>query len=151
MARRAITAVFHTQNEAYDAASDLDKLDKHEGFRIKQAALVTKNLKGNLTVPDTKGNNVPWGTFGGPIVGGLLGLIAGPTGAAVGAGAGLLAGWTGDLVRLGMDEDVVQSISSEMNPGDSAVIAEVDEGSTEAVDRIVASHHGRIYRTDVWS
>jgi uncharacterized membrane protein len=118
---------------------------------VRQAAVVTKDSKGNLRVPDTKGDEVPWGTLGGPIVGGLIGLIAGPTGAAIGAGAGLLAGWTGDLVHLGMDEDTLDAVSREVNPGDSAIVAEIDEGSTEPVDNIVASHRGQIYRTDVWS
>jgi uncharacterized membrane protein len=62
-----------------------------------------------------------------------------------------LAGWTGDLVHLGLDEDVVRSVGSAINPGDSAIVAEIDEGSTEALDRIVASRGGRIYRTDVWA
>jgi uncharacterized membrane protein len=103
MARRAITAVFHDQNHAYDAASEIKKLES-EGVRIRQAAVVTKDSKGNVRVPDTKGGEVLWGTLGGPIVGGLIGLIAGPAGAAIGAASGLFAGWTGDMVRLGMDE-----------------------------------------------
>jgi uncharacterized membrane protein len=150
MARRAVTAVFSSQNEAYEAAREIEKLDDKQ-VRVRQAALVTKDSKGNLRVPDTKGDQVPWGTLGGPIVGGLIGLIAGPTGAAVGAGAGLLGGWTGDLVRLGMDEDVVRSVGSEIHPGDSALVAEIDEGSTEPLDRIVTGRGGRVFRTDVWS
>jgi uncharacterized membrane protein len=150
MARRAVTAVFHDQNDAYDVAREIKNL-KNDQVKVKQAALVTKDSKGNLRVPDTKGDEVPWGTIGGPIVGGLIGLIAGPAGAAIGAGAGLAAGWTGDLVRLGMDEDTVNAIGSEINPGDSAIVAEIDEGSTEPIDSIVANHGGVIYRTSVWS
>jgi uncharacterized membrane protein len=148
MARRAVTAVFHNQNQAYDAASEIRNLD---GVRVRQAAIVTKDSKGNLRVPDTKGDEVPWGTLGGPIVGGLIGLIAGPAGAAIGAASGLFAGWTGDMVRLGMDEDVLRSVAAEVNPGDTAIVAEIEEGSTEPVDKIVARHEGRIYRTDLWS
>jgi uncharacterized membrane protein len=140
--------VFDTQNEAYDVATEIKNL---EGVRIKQAAVITKDAKGNIHVPDTKGDQVPWGTLGGPIVGGLIGLIAGPTGAAVGAASGLFAGWTGDMVRLGMDEDVVRSVAAEVNPGDTAIVAEIEEGSTEPVDRVVTRHGGRIYRTDLWS
>jgi uncharacterized membrane protein len=148
MARRAVTAVFHNQNQAYDVATEMKNLD---GVRIKQAAIVTKDDKGNLHVPETKGGEVPWGTLGGPIVGGLIGLIAGPTGAAVGAASGLFAGYAGDMVRLGMDEDVVRSVAAEVNPGDTAIVAEIEEGSTEPVDRVVAKHGGQIYRTDLWS
>ena len=151
MARRAVTAVFGTQNQAYDAASEIKKLEKSKGVHVRQAAIVTKDSKGNVHVPDTKGDEVPWGTLGGPIVGGLIGLIAGPAGAAVGAAGGLFAGWTGDMVRLGMDEDVLRSVAAEVNPGDTAIVAELDEASTAPVDMIVASHDGRIYRTDLWA
>jgi uncharacterized membrane protein len=54
-------------------------------------------------------------------------------------------------VHLGLDEDVVRSVGSEINPGDSALVAEIDEGSTEPLDRIVTSRGGRVYRTDVWA
>jgi uncharacterized membrane protein len=140
--------VFHSQNQAYDAAAEIKKLD---GVRVKQAAIVTKDEKGNLRVPDTKGDDVPWGTLGGPIVGGLIGLIAGPAGAAVGAASGLFAGYVGDMVRLGMDEDVVRRVAAEVNPGDTAIVAEIEEGSTEPVDQVVAKHGGQVYRTDLWS
>jgi uncharacterized membrane protein len=55
------------------------------------------------------------------------------------------------MVRLGMDEDVVRSVAAEVNPGDTAIVAEIEEGSTEPVDRVVTRHGGRIYRTDLWS
>jgi uncharacterized membrane protein len=142
--------VFGNQNQAYDAANEIKKLES-AGVRVDQAAIVTKDSKGNVRVPDTKGDEIPWGTLGGPIVGGLIGLIAGPTGAAVGAASGLFAGWTADLVRLGMDEEVVRSVAAEVNPGETAIVAEIEEGSTEPVDTIVTSHGGRIYRTDLWS
>jgi hypothetical protein len=54
-------------------------------------------------------------------------------------------------VHLGLDEDTVRAIGSDINPGDSAIVAEIDEGSTEPIDSIVASHRGVLYRTDVWS
>lgn len=151
MARRAIVAVFDTKNQAYDAGSAIQKLGE-EKVSIRQAALVTKDSKGNVSVPETEGNGVPWGTLGGPAVGGLLGLIAGPAGAAAGALGGLLVGWTGDLVRLGLDEDYLNSVASEINPGDSALVAEVDERSTKPVDDVVARYGGRLYRSsDLWS
>ena len=33
--------------------------------------------------------------------------------------------------------------------GETALIAEVDEGSTESIDRIVALHGGRVYRSEM--
>jgi uncharacterized membrane protein len=80
-----------------------------------------------------------------------LRLIAAPAGAAVGGATGLFMSWGADMMHLGMDEDYVQSFSSEVDPDDSALVAEIEEGSTEPLDKLVASHHGRILPSEVWS
>jgi uncharacterized membrane protein len=162
MADRAVVAVFDTQNQAYDAASELQGLSDGGVVKVKRGAIVTKDEKGNLTVADSKGMGVPWGMLGGGVIGGLLGLMLGPAGvaagaataaaaagAAVGASSGVVLGGTADLVGLGLDEDFVSEVSSQMDPGKSALIAEVNEGSTEPVDKTVSRFHGRVYRSEL--
>jgi uncharacterized membrane protein len=162
MADRAVVAVFDTQNQAYDAAADLQKLSDDAVIEVKRGAIVTKDEKGNLTVADSKGVGVPWGMLGGGVIGGLLGLMLGPAGAAAGAAAaaaaaggaiglssGVVLGGAADLVGMGLDEDFVSEVSSEMDPGKSALIAELSEGSTEPVDAVVSRYHGRVYRSEL--
>jgi len=162
MADRVIVAVFTTQNRAYDAAKRMQDLDQDGVITLKRGAIASKDDKGNLAIPDTKGVGRPWGLLGGGIIGGLLGLMLGPvgvaasaaataaaTGAALGATTGIAVGGTADLAELGLDEDFVNSVSTQLEPGETALIAEVDEGSTEPIDRIVALYGGRVYRTQV--
>jgi uncharacterized membrane protein len=166
MADRAVVAVFDTQNQAYDAAADLQKLYNDAVIDIKRGAIVTKDEKGNLTIADSKDMGVPWGMLGGSVIGGLLGLMLGPaglpagaaagaaataaaTGAAVGMSSGVVAGGAADLVGLGMDDDFVSDVGSKMDPGKSALIVEVDEGSTEPIDSAVARRNGKVYRSDL--
>src|SRR5215218_3072938 len=149
MADRAVVAVFDTQNQAYDAAADLQGLYNDAAIEIKRGAIVTKDEKGNLTIADSRGVGVPWGMLGGGVIGGLLGLMLGPAGAAAGVAAGaavgvstgVVLGGAADLVDMGLQDDFVSEVSSQMNPGNSALIAELSEGSTEPVDAVVSRHH----------
>ncbi len=162
MANRVIVAVFATQNQAYDAARQMQNLNEDEIIRLKRGALATKDAKGNLTIPDTKGVGAAWGLLGGGLIGGLLGAMLGPVGAAAGAAAsaaaagaalgaasGGVVGATVDLAEFGLSEDFIDDVSTQLNPGETALIAEVDEGSTESIDRIVVLHGGRFYRSEI--
>jgi uncharacterized membrane protein len=162
MADRAIVAVFDTKNRAYDAAKDLQVLADAEEIKLKRGAMVTKDDKGNLSVPETKHVGTAWGLLGGTAVGALLGALLGPvgvaagaaagaaaTGAVVGAASGALVGSTVDLTEYGLDADFLDTVATELNPGDTAIIAEVEEGSTRPVDAVVARFGGRIYRTEL--
>ena len=162
MANRAIVAVFTTQDHAYDAARQVQNLDKDGIIRLKRGAIATKDAKGNLTIPDTKGVGTPWGLLGGGLIGGLLGAMLGPVGVAAGAAAsaaaaGAVLGATSggavgaivDLGMFGMSEDFIDDVSTQLNPGETALIAEVEEDSTESIDQIVALYGGRVYRSEV--
>jgi uncharacterized membrane protein len=166
MADRAIVAAFGTQNQAYDMATALQGLSDAGTLTLKRAAIVTKDDRGNLTIPDTRNVGAPWGLLGGGLLGGLLGALLGPAGVAAGAAAGAAAaaaaagaavgaatgatvGATADLVDLGLSQGFIDEVSYNLNPGDSALIAEVDEGSTAPVDAAVTRNGGRIYRADL--
>jgi len=61
---------------------------------------------------------------------------------------GATSGLTGDAVLEALDSDFVQSVTTEMRPGMSAIIVEADEESRRPVDDIVANKGGHVYRTD---
>jgi uncharacterized membrane protein len=86
------------------------------------------------------------GTAVGTVTGALIGLIGGAPGMALGAALGATTGLGGDVVMEALDTDFVDSVTTEMRPGMTAVIVEANEGSTRAVDDIVALGGGRVYR-----
>ena len=45
-----------------------------------------------------------------------------------------------------LDSDFVDSVTTDMRPGMTAIIVEANEGSTRAVDDIVALGGGHVYR-----
>jgi uncharacterized membrane protein len=48
----------------------------------------------------------------------------------------------------GLDSDFVNSVTTEMRPGTTALIVEAEEKSTRPVDDIVAFRGGHVYRQE---
>lgn len=147
MSDRIIVATFDSANAAYEAASAIKAL-KETGatdLKVKAGVMVTKDDRGNLSLLESKERPL-WGTAAGTTVGALIGLIGGAPGAAVGAALGATSGLGGDVVMSALDDDFVDSVTTEMRPGMTAIIVEADEKSTRPVDDIVALGGGHVYR-----
>jgi hypothetical protein len=56
------------------------------------------------------------------------------------------SGLTGDAVMAGLDSDFVDSVTTDMRAGMTALIVEADEKSTRPVDDIVSLGGGHVYR-----
>ena len=90
MARDVVVATFETRNQAYAAASDIDRLNGHI-VDVKSGAIVEKDQLGNVTTLETRNLGSAWvlaGTVGGALLGILIGALAGPASAAAGAALG---------------------------------------------------------------
>src|SRR5262245_53766749 len=147
MTDRIIVATFNDTNAAYDAASAIKSL-KDTGvvdFKLKTGVMIKKDNRGNVSVLESK-DRAPIGTAVGTVTGALVGLIGGAPGAAMGAALGATSGLGGDVIMAGLDQDFVDSVTTDMLPGMTAIIAEVNEGSTAPVDNIVSRGRGHIYR-----
>ena len=147
MADTIIVATFDNSNSAYDAASALKKLkdEKAIDFKPKAGVMVKKDDLGNVSLLESKDRPL-FGTAVGTAVGALIGLIAGAPGAALGAALGATTGVGGDAVMAALDDDFVESVTTEMRPGMTAIIVEADEKSTRPVDDIVTKGGGHVRR-----
>jgi uncharacterized membrane protein len=147
MSDTIIVATFDNTNDAYDAVSALKKLkdEKVVDFKPKAGVMLKKDDLGNLSLLESKDRPL-FGTAVGATVGALIGLIAGAPGAALGAAFGATAGIGSDAVMAALDSDFVQSVTSELRPGMTAIIVEADEKSTRPVDDIVAQKKGHVHR-----
>jgi hypothetical protein len=61
---------------------------------------------------------------------------------------GATSGLGADAMMAAVDSDFVDDVRKELRPGMTAIIAEANEGSTRAVDDIVALGGGHVYRRD---
>ena len=147
MADTIIVATFDTSNAAYDAASALKKLkdEKAIDFKPKAGVMIKKDDKGNVSLLESKDRPL-FGTAVGTAAGALIGLIGGAPGAALGAALGATSGLGSDAVMASLDSDFVESVTSDMRPGMTAIIVEADEKSTKPADDAVAHAGGHIRR-----
>jgi uncharacterized membrane protein len=163
MARDVVIAAFDSRNQAYEAAYDIDRMDGG-AVDVKSGAIVEKDPLGNVSMLDSKNLPTAWGlggAAGGALIGALVGLLAGPGGAAVGTAAGTAAATSGaaagavgggatgsaaDLTNWGLKADYLDTAATYLLPGKTAVVAEVEEGSTGPIDDAVARHGGIVYR-----
>jgi len=147
MSDTIIVATFDNTNAAYDAASAMKKLmdQKIVDFKPKAGVMVKKDDLGNLSLLENKDRPL-FGTAVGTVTGALIGLIGGAPGAALGASLGAISGVGSDAILAALDSDFVDSVTSEIRPGMTAIIVEADEKSTKAVDDIVARGGGHVRR-----
>jgi uncharacterized membrane protein len=152
MSDRIIVATFNDTNAAYETASALKDLKKAgtpgaADFKLKTGVMIKKDDRGNVSLVESKDRPL-LGTAVGTATGLLIGLLGGAPGAVLGATLGATTGLTTDAVMDAVDTDFVESVSKEMRPGMTAVIVEANEGSTRAVDDLVALRGGHVYRQE---
>ena len=152
MADRIIVATFDNANAAYETARAMKDL-KQAGasstadFKLKTGVMIKKDDRGNVSLLEGKERPL-LGTAVGTTTGLLIGLLGGAPGAALGATLGATTGLSTDALMAAVDTDFVEGVKRELLPGMTAIIVEANEGSTRAVDDLVALRGGHVYRQD---
>jgi uncharacterized membrane protein len=125
-----IYAVYAGQNTASDVFKSMKSAQKETGERIESYAVVSKDLKGKVTVRDQRKRDAGVGA----VIGGVIGLLGGPLGVAVGATSGGAVGYlTGDAV--GIPRDQVDNMKSSLTPDSSAVVVVLEDKWVKDVQR----------------
>jgi uncharacterized membrane protein len=145
---RMLVVVFDAEDKAYDAANTLERLKDLSVIALEADAIVTKNLRAETTVAHSHTLD-PQATMGATAVGTLIGMFGGPVGLVVGAVTGALVGASADLVRARVGGDFVEEIVEALEPGKTALVAQIDEEDTEPIDSRMASLGGRVFRREL--
>lgn len=156
-----IAVVFSSDPKAHAGQRALWQLDEEGEITVHGAAVVRRDEMGHIRVAN-RNSDAGMRTAIGVGVGALLGLIAGPVGVAagvagaaaltmgVGAGVGALAGGAIGLTADAVTEEHRETAASEafftLKHGQSAVVAEISEDWTEALDDAMRDLDGTIYR-----
>jgi uncharacterized membrane protein len=143
--QRMVVVVFDTEAQAHKASRALEVLADDNSIAVNAASVVTRDPDGSTRIVQTH-DVAPEGTMGGAAVGGLIGMIGGPIGLAAGAATGFVLGATTDVARTRVGRDFVVDVQNELEPGRSALVAQIDEESTEFVDARMDALGGAVFR-----
>jgi uncharacterized membrane protein len=145
---RMLVAIFDDESKAHKASNDLRRMGDQGVIAVHTVEMFTRGDDGAIAAKNIY-DALPEGTMGGAAVGSLLGMLGGPVGLAVGVAGGMLIGATADYARARVIADFAQHVANELKPGRTAIVAEVYEESTDAVDGRLQRLGATILRRDL--
>jgi uncharacterized membrane protein len=142
---KMLVATFDEESKAFEGSRALTQLHRDGAISVYAAAVIGRDADGKISVKDEIDEG-PIGTALGMMTGALIGMWGGPAGVVVGTAAGGMAGWAGDLFNLGVGADFVDDVGAQLEPGKTAVVAEIGENWVTPVDTRMAELGGTVIR-----
>jgi uncharacterized membrane protein len=118
-----IVAAFNTPDGAQKAMDTLKQAKKEHYIAIEDAAVVVKDANGKLKITDSKHRGTK-GMITGGVIGGVIGLLAGPVGW-LAVGGGVIGALAGKAAGSPMKKEM-QDIGQALTPNTSAIVAVID-------------------------
>jgi len=140
-----LVAVFDTESRAREASDALDALSDANTIGVNAGAIVTKSAAGSITVSGAH-RPAPEGALGATAIGTLIGMLAGPVGLAIGAATGVVVGAGADVLDMKVERDFLADVERALEPGTSAVVAQIYEEETGPVNERMAALGGVVFR-----
>lgn len=145
-----IAVSFEDDGNAYKALTLIEELDSQRRVRVQEAVVVVRGEDGQVVAKDrVESSSTMPATAGGGLTGLLIGVIGGPIGMLLGGTYGLFVGSLFDLYDAGEAESALGAISSSVKLGHTALLAVVDEPSTEILDAAMSDRGGTVVRRPV--
>jgi uncharacterized membrane protein len=138
-----VVATFPEESKTFQAFSEIKHLAATKKVNLEGMAIVRRGADGKMETPEIIGQGQR-GAFAGGLVGSLIGILGGPLGVLLGWGTGALLGSLRDFNEVRSDITLLQRLSEGMNPGDVALIGEVEASSTNQVRNVVRRLGGEL-------
>lgn len=124
--------VFADRSTALQVSKAVKESAKPAGYKVIANAVVEVDENGKPHVHEA--GHGGWGTGGGLVVGGLLGLIGGPAGLLIWAVAGgAIGGIMGKFMGRAIPASDLKQLAAQMQPNTSAILVMVEAKADEAV------------------
>lgn len=146
---KIIHALFDNEVEAFKGLQALQQLDLVNDLSLGESYLLSKDVSGETAIRSAKDKAEGTGVVGGALVGGLLGLLAGPLGFIVGVAGGMIAGSAGETLRAEDRSDYLDVVSAGIPAGKSLLVAHVWEDWQTPVDALLNPIANEVKRFEV--
>ena len=148
---KMLVATFDDEKKAFEGSQALAQLHREGNISVYSAAVIGRDADGKISVKD-EADEGPIGTALGMMTGALIGMWGGPAGLVAGTAAGGIMGSAADLFNLGVGVDFADDVGAQLQPGKTAVVAEISENWVTPVDTRMEELGGTVirrYRVDV--
>lgn len=130
-----IVAAFNDESKANQVMADLKKLQEQDVILLVNAAVMTKDAAGKVSIRETQDVSSGKGALFGAVAGGLVGLLGGPLGVIIGAAAGAATGGVAaNKIDMGFPDDMLAELQDTLKPNSSAILALIQH---QWVDRLM--------------
>jgi uncharacterized membrane protein len=140
-----VVVILPNETMAYEGTRALKTLHAENSLTVYSMAVIAKSSDAKISIKETDDSG-PLGIGLGALLGGLIGLFGGPAGLLAGVAGGAFIGSMSDLFGLGLSAKFVEKVSTELAPGKTAVIAEIDEAWQTPLDTRMEALGGIVLR-----
>jgi len=126
-----VLAVFEEESIAKKAYKDIQKAEKDKKVDLENVVLIHKETEGKIDIKEAA-EKISGEVGIGALVGGALGLLAGPVGVITFSAAGaVLGGISAKLDDVGFDDQRLKMLGETLDPGKSAIVAVLESQFSE--------------------
>jgi uncharacterized membrane protein len=144
-----ILAVFEDETTASKAYKDLQKAEKDKKVDLENIVLISKEADGKINLKEAA-EKIAGEASIGALVGGALGLLAGPVGViTLGAAGAALGGISAKLDDVGFDDESLKMLGEKLEPGNSAILAVLESQYSEKLIQELKNRGARVAVEDL--
>ena len=139
-----IAMTFDSETEAADVLTSLRELQASDDLDLEDTAVLVRDHDGELKIHNELSGATEKGLVAGGLVGAVLGFAFPIAGVLIGAAGGALVA---RLLHSGVDSGFVKDLGAAIQPGSSALVLLVRQGTPELVLSVLRPHKGHVYHT----
>jgi uncharacterized membrane protein len=146
MVDNVVLVRFAERSKAYEALSVLKRLGDAGDLDVRSAVLLERSADGHYSIPEGADNAAGFFMASGGLIGMLVGVLGGPLGVLLGGSLGALTGGSVEIGRAGDQDVALEGISKQIEPGSTALVAEVTEYTPSLLDTAMDGVGGTVSR-----
>ena len=147
MESNVVVLSFHEESRAFEALALLKTAAMGLEVKLHNAVVVQRDAHGMLSIKEQASDGaVASVALNGTLIGALVGMLAGPLGILLGGVYGAVFGQCVALDRAQDRASVIDQIGTVIPQGSTALIAQIDERNSVAVEGIAKQLDGTVLR-----
>ena len=139
-----IAMTFDDETAAASALRSLRQLEKSADLDLEDTAVLVKDGNGEIKVHNELSGATEKGLVAGGMLGAVLGFAFPIAGVLLGAGGGALVA---RFLKTGIDSGFAKEVGAALQPGGSALVLMVRQGTPELVLSALRPYQGDVYQT----